>query len=133
MASNRQDIEKVVRQNPGISFTELKNETGCKNGVLQYHIRQSARIEKKKAALIPKNYCIGCNFKDLCNQNCTLKELRKQKTTNIIRFLSEGRKQSEIAEKLELDKSTVSYHVNKLREMNILEGDKVHKKVESVV
>ncbi len=97
MNSTRGKIEKTVEQNPGISFTELKEKTGRSNGVLQYHIRKSERIEKVKCGLVPKNYCNSCQFKDLCGQSCNLKELGKDKTAEILNYLFQGWKQKDIA------------------------------------
>ncbi|MFB6215680.1 MAG: winged helix-turn-helix transcriptional regulator [Candidatus Aenigmatarchaeota archaeon] len=121
----REEILKTVKHNPGIGFTELREEVELANGALQHHLSRMDAVEKEKGGILPRGYCENCELKDSCGSKCLLKELRKEKTQKIIRFLSDDMKQIEMAERLDLDRSTVNYHVKKLREMGILEGTKV--------
>ncbi len=132
MNSTRENLERIVSQKPGISFTQLKEETELANGVLQYHIRKSKNIEKEKGSLVPKEYCGECKLKDFCNQKCILKELRKDLTSEILNLLSREYKQAEIAEELDLDRSTVNYHIKKLEKMNVLRDGEIVIDLESL-
>lgn len=119
---NRRLVESLVEENPGISFTGLKEETGLANGVLQYHIRSSEHVMKKRGALLPEGACQGCRFSGICSDTCILRELRRPTRRRVLQGLQEGKKQREVAAELELDRSTVSYHVSKLRELGLIEN-----------
>ncbi|MFB6203427.1 MAG: winged helix-turn-helix transcriptional regulator [Candidatus Nanohaloarchaea archaeon] len=133
MSENRKLVEETVRANPGIGFQELKERTGLPTGVVQYHVRKSEDLVRRKKAILPKDRCKECVFGGLCRDKCSHKILRKDLDREIIEMLEEGRKQSEIAEELDLDRSTVSYHVKKLRENNLLEGDELTPEVREVL
>lgn len=132
MASRKNVIEEVVEDNPGLGFSQLKERTGLCNGVLEYNLRKSDKIEEEKGALIPVSYCSKCSLNSKCNQRCILKELRKESTKEIIKMISEGSTQAEIARNLDKDRSTVNYHVKKLKNMNILSEESDGIKIENV-
>lgn len=117
-------IEETVEENDGISFTELKEKTGLCNGVLQYHIRRSENIHKKKSAILTVDRCEQCQFNDICHNRCIHGVLRKDLKKDILERLKEGEKQKDIAEELGLDKSTVSYHVRYLKNSGVLNEQK---------
>ncbi|MFB6207998.1 MAG: winged helix-turn-helix transcriptional regulator [Candidatus Nanohaloarchaea archaeon] len=117
-------IEETVEENEGISFTELKEETGLCNGVLQYHIRRSENIRKKKGAILPVDLCEQCEFNEVCHDRCIHGVLRNEMKKEILERMEDGQKQKEIAEALGLDKSTISYHVRYLKNSGILDEQK---------
>ncbi|MFB6190586.1 MAG: winged helix-turn-helix transcriptional regulator [Candidatus Nanohaloarchaea archaeon] len=117
----REIIEECIRANPGISFSELKRETGLANGVLQYHIRKSDAVVRQKKGLLPEEFCDDCSYSSRCQEICLMRELRKKTNREILRGMEEGRTQSEIAEKLDKDRSTISYHVSRLEELGLIE------------
>lgn len=123
MSSKSGKIEEVVRQKPGIGFSQLKEETGFCNGVLQYHIRNSTEIIEEKGAYMPQKYCEGCELSAYCKNQCILKEVRKDSTKAILSGFSKGLNQTEIADKVGKDRSTINYHIQKLREMNVIRED----------
>lgn len=120
---NREKIEQSVGENPGVSFTELKEITGLANGVLQYHIRRSDSIEKKKGAILEKGFCDNCDLRGLCAKKCLLTELRDDRKTRILELKQKDHSQTEIASELGLDESTVSYHVSRLRGLGLIGDD----------
>ncbi|MFB6144147.1 MAG: winged helix-turn-helix transcriptional regulator [Candidatus Nanohaloarchaea archaeon] len=128
--STRETVEKTVRQNPGITFTGLKRETGLANGTLQYHIRKSDSIVKKKGALLHTEECRDCDLKRFCGEKCLLSELRTEAKQDILRMLDEGYSQKDIAESLELDPSTVSYHVSRLKDIGAISGGRPVKELD---
>ncbi|MFB6145802.1 MAG: winged helix-turn-helix transcriptional regulator [Candidatus Nanohaloarchaea archaeon] len=121
ITSNRQLVERTVKDNKGISFSELKDQTDLSNGVLQYHIRKSDHIEKKKGAILYEGACKNCDLKGKCKDKCLKKELRKPIIQDIKRMYVEETTQSDIARKLGKDRSTVNYHVQKLRDLELLD------------
>lgn len=116
-------IEEAVAENRGINFTGLKEETGLSNGVLQYHIRNSDKLVKKKGAILRRETCDECSFCGLCRDKCLHRVLREEEKRRIVEGLAAGEPQKEIAEELGLDKSTVSYHVRDLRESGVLDDE----------
>ncbi len=120
---NRELVEQSVMNNLGVSFTELKEITGLVNGVVQYHIRRSDRIEKKRGVILEKGACSGCGLRDICTRKCLIGELRDLRKRRILEMKHEGFSQKEIASDLGIDESTVSYHVNRMRDMDLLEGE----------
>lgn len=123
MTERRELIERHVSENPGIGFNELKRELELSNGVLQYHLRESDKIVKKKGTYLPEGICTDCRFKSICGSKCVLNATRKKKAQKILKGKSDGVKQSEIGDKLDIDDSTVSYHVNKLRDVGLIDED----------
>lgn len=123
-------LEKIVSTRGGMSFTELKNRSGLENGVLQYHIRKSRELSKEKGAVIHRKRCAECPLTQLCQEKCVFKLLESESTTEILQLKAAGLKNSEIAEELELHRSTVTYHVSKLEENSLLEKKSIRKLVE---
>lgn len=130
MAGNKELIEKKVEQNPGIGFNELKRATGLSNGVLQHHLKKSEQVMKRKDAILPKGACSDCRFKQICGSKCILNVLKDDQLKQVLKWKSEGIKQTKIAERLGLDDSTVSYHVKQLRKFELL-GDEAQKLLEA--
>lgn len=122
MSSTREEILEELKSEKGLSFTALKERTGLSNGVLQYHIRKSDRIMKKRGAVLLKGACENCRFQEKCKEACILKELRKPQLSTAFEMLKNGHSQVEIADELDLTRATVNYHVDKLREMNLIES-----------
>ncbi|MFB6191075.1 MAG: winged helix-turn-helix transcriptional regulator [Candidatus Nanohaloarchaea archaeon] len=118
----REVVEQAVEQNPGISFTGLKEETGLANGVLQHHIRKSDKVVSKKGALLTDDVCGDCELSDHCMQTCIRRELRKPLVRKILEMLSRGQKQKDIAAELDRHSSTISYHVNRLEEIGAIDN-----------
>lgn len=119
----RSIVVETVEDNPGLNFTSLKEKTGLSNGVLQYHIRNSEQLIKKKGAIISRGVCSKCGFCGLCRDKCIQMVLRNDEKRSIVQMLAEGMQQNEIAEEMGLDKSTVSYHVKELRKVGVLDED----------
>ncbi len=123
MSSNSHIVQQKVERRPGIGFSQLKDSTELCNGVLQYHLRKSAKIVKKKGAYMPKNYCEDCNLGSYCREKCLLKELRKETTRSVFEGISNGLSQAEIAHRTGKDRSTINYYVQKLREVDLIGDD----------
>lgn len=117
----RKIVEQSIKENPGISFTGLKEETGLANGTLQYHICKSDTVIRKKGSLVTPGTCDSCELSQHCRERCLQGVMRGELKREIVRMLDEGRSQEEIAEELDRDPSTISYHVQRLEELGALE------------
>lgn len=122
MGGNREVIESAVEEEKGLSFTDLKEKTGLSNGVLQYHIHSSDKVIKKKGAVLSEDACDDCRYSDICGSMCVHKELRKETTGKVLEKLRSGESQADIARDLDLTRATVHYHVEKLRDMELVES-----------
>lgn len=120
MNDTSQEILSAVKEERGQSFTDIKEKTGLSNGVLQYHIRKNDEIFKDKGAIHYKGCCETCRFKEKCGDKCIQKELRKERTREVLEGLKSGKSQADIARELDLSRATVNYHVDKLREMDLV-------------
>jgi radical SAM protein with 4Fe4S-binding SPASM domain len=119
----REMLRQAVESNPGITFTELKEETGLATGTVQYHLKKSDEMIQKNSAVLMKGQCADCDFNSYCSDRCLQSMLRDEIKQKIIKGLSEGKKKGDIAEEIDLHPSTVSYHVSCLRENDLLDAD----------
>ncbi len=119
---NRSLIVETVKENPGISFTELKDETGLANGTLQYHIRKSDEVSQKNSAVLENSICEECDLRGMCGDKCLLSILRDTRKHKILEGLHSGKEKQKIAEQLDIDPSTLSYHIKSMREQGILDS-----------
>lgn len=133
MQGNREKIEKEVEKNPGLGFSELKERTGLSNGVLQYHIQASDSLKKAKGAILLKDTCEGCSLGEYCGEKCIRKVLSKPLNMEIVKYVIEGLNQTSIAEKTGLSRSTICYHVNKLKDYNVVERHSVPEEIKDFV
>lgn len=129
MSPRRKQIEEVVRREKAISFTDIKKSLSLSNGVLQYHLKKSENIEKRRGAVIKKNFCDECNLRTLCNEKCLLKTLNKPVKRQITKMKAQGSNQADIAEELGLDPSTVNYHLTDLESKGVLKNGSPVEKV----
>jgi predicted transcriptional regulator len=122
MTETSEIVLSAVKDERGQSFTDIKEKTGLSNGVLQYHIRKNDKIFKEKGAIHYKGCCETCRFQEKCKDKdkCIQKELRKKRTKQILEALRNGKSQADIARDLDLTRATVNYHVDKLREIEIV-------------
>lgn len=122
---DKSDVESVVEEKPGITFTMLREELDAANGQLQYHI-QNADVELKGRGYVKKGECADCELAQYCRGECMRRFLLQDKKRDIIKQLDDNVQKTEIAEKLAISPSTLSYHINELRENNVLLGDEVN-------
>jgi len=122
MPENLELIQSTLDEEKALSFTDLKEMTGLCNGVLQHHIHNSEGIVKKRGAVLQEGACEDCEFRSICEDSCIHKELNKESTGTVYKLLKEGLSQADIARRLDLSRATVHYHVEKLRDMDLLQG-----------
>lgn len=77
---------------------------------------------KKRGAVLFKGACEDCRFQEKCSDSCIQKDLRKPQLSTAFEMLNEGYSQADIARELELSRATVTYQVEKLREMDLVES-----------
>lgn len=119
----RQKLVEFISGSPGIRYRELLRLTGLSNGVLSYHIDvliKNGKIKNKKAnQRVTRYYPSG--FSD--EESDIIAVLRQDTPSKIIHYLIENPycTFNEIVDFCDKVPSTVSWHLNKLKECNILE------------
>lgn len=128
------NIEKILSslERPK-SFSQLKEDTGLENGVLQHHINNSKKIVKKNGAIMLEDQCPNCGLKEICNDKCLHKTLQNDRKRRITKLIDEGFSQADIAQKLDISRPTVNYHIEDLRDKNIINGEKVRDRAKEIL
>lgn len=121
--SREKEVIDALEQRP-MTFTDLKEETGLENGVIQFHVNSSDRIIREKGALMLKDECGRCKLRLLCRDSCLRTVLEDENKSLILKNYGD-QKQSKIAEMLSLSEATVSYHVSRLKELGLIQQGKV--------
>lgn len=96
-----------------------------KNGVLSHHIRESEEIEKRRKALVHKERCEECPLRKFCGSTCVFRVMENENRKKILEEKVKGRTNTEIAHLLDVHKSTVTYHMEELREEGIVNEEAV--------
>lgn len=124
MSDARNKIEEFLESEGISNLTEVKEKLGFENGTIQHHIHSSDVIEKKNGVFVYKEYCSSCALKVICSDRCVLRFLEKDKYRQVLKSLNNGKTQVEIAEDLNLDKSTVSYYISNLEQLGAIGENK---------
>jgi radical SAM protein with 4Fe4S-binding SPASM domain len=125
------DIEELVAENPGISFGEMKEETGAANGQLQYHLKK-ADVEKHGRGYVKTGVCSDCQLQEFCKGKCMRFFIRQEDKRKILEELDK-RKKIDIADDLDLTPSTLSYHIEELKENNLIQDGEVTPEVKRLL
>ena len=119
----RQKLVEFISGSPGIRYRELLRLTGLSNGVLSYHIDvliKNGKIKNKKAnQRVTRYYPNG--FSD--EESDIIAVLRQDTPRKMIQYIIENPycTFNEIVDFCDKVPSTVSWHLNKIKECNILE------------
>jgi len=127
---NRSKIIDLILDSPGIHFNELLRETELSPGNLVWHldVLETYHIIGKKNVGQYLVYFPLYDYNPMSNIN--IKLAKSDTTLRILSIIEEnpGTYGSEIANKLDLDHKTVKYHIDKLKEINMIESKKVGRK-----
>ncbi len=130
---NRRNIINSILNEPGIHHNELQRRCNLQTGQLQWHLQVLLRykiIKKKKVGQYSVFYP---NFKGQTFDDYTIDTIAKSKTTLKILDIIEtnpGIISSKIADQLELSRSSVKYHVDKLLDEKLIYTEKKGREIE---
>jgi predicted transcriptional regulator len=127
---NRSKIIDLILDSPGIHFNELLRETELSPGNLVWHldVLETYHIIGKKNVGQYLVYFPLYDYNPM--SNIDIKLAKSDTTLRILNLIEEnpGTYGSKIANKLDLDHKTVKYHIEKLKDINMVETKKVGRK-----
>ena len=115
-------LRKIINQ-PGIHNNELLRECNLQKGQLQWHLQiltQYGLIKKRKKSQYSLFYPSIMSQNSIENSNVVI--FKSKTTTKVLDMIKSnpGINPSMIALELEIGRSSVNYHVNKLTQENII-------------
>jgi predicted transcriptional regulator len=129
----RRRIINNILSEPGIHHNELQRRCNLQKGQLQWHLQVLLRykiIKKKKVGQFSLFYP---NFRSQTFDDFAIETITKSKTTLKILDIIEnnpGIISSKIAEQLDLSRSSVKYHVDKLLNKKLILSEKSGREIE---
>lgn len=114
-------LAELIQGSPGIQFSELMRQTGMKNGVLSHYAR---KLEKKGTVIVERTPRVTRYYpQDFNKEEIFLaKNLRRETPRHIIAVLRNNQLTfSEIANKVNRSRPTVSLCLTKLIEDHVIE------------
>lgn len=118
-------IREFVHTNPGIHFNAVVRDTGFAPGQVQYHLRRLLRTKQVTNERLygrthyypPEHDPWECR---------TLALVRRETARGVLVHLleHEGAKPTEVAERLEVARSTLEWHLGRLEEQGIVRKEK---------
>ena len=127
----RKKIFHSIKRNPGLHFRELQRRTKIATGSLQYHLDYMLKrhlIKSEKKGKFVRYY--STRGTQLGEQETTMALLRQPSLRKIILFLLTKKRANneKIAAAVGLSPSTVSWHMLKLLQGNLVEKRRVGRK-----
>ncbi len=119
----RSDIYEVIKAEPGIHYQELVRRIGKGASVVDHHLR---KLDLGNFISVQKGQGFTCFFpKGVVDHRIMMVVpiLRTEGASRVLREVVKrpGQSVSELARSVGIAKSTVSYHVGRLRKVNLLE------------
>lgn len=124
MSGVRRRIENYVHSNPGVHFNEIVRNLNLGTGQTQYHLRKLLG----SGALVAEHRYGKTHYFDGCHdawERSALTLLRRETDRAIVTLVLETGHLSpaSIAENLDIARSTVEWHLDRLTSENILEKE----------
>ncbi|MFX0082007.1 MAG: winged helix-turn-helix transcriptional regulator [Candidatus Hodarchaeota archaeon] len=130
---NRIKILNQILNNPGVHHNELLRNCDLQKGQLQWHLDVLLKnhiIKKEKYGQYTIYYPILSSFET--DDNLKYLNLKSKTTSEVLNIIEEnpGINSSEISRLLNLSRTTIKYHIDKLSEENIIKLVKKGRKIE---
>ena len=130
----RTRVRDCISRDPGIHFNEISRTLDIATGQTQYHLRRLVRsgtLEKESVA--GRTHYYPPTFSPW--ERRTIALLRRETTREIVLFLlrTDVAAPGEMAEQLDLARSTVEWHLSRLIEHNIARKERVESSSQVVV
>lgn len=121
MGDTRSRIARTVRSTPGIHFNGIVRACDLATGQVQYHLERLCRDDELiKADLYGRSHYFTPEYEDW--ERTTLSLLRRETTLDVASVILESGpiRPSELAEQLDLARSTLEWHVDHLVEQDVV-------------
>jgi predicted transcriptional regulator len=125
MSETRARIRDCIDDNPGIHFNAVSRKLDIATGQTQYHLRKLVRAEKvTKEGLYGRTHYFPPTFSEW--ERGVIALLRRETSREIVLLLlgAAPLPPAEIADRLDLARSTVEWHLSRLVENEIAEKRK---------
>jgi len=127
---SRKKIYKQIEKAPGIHFRELQRRTDLAIGSLQYHLevlQKQHLVKARKKGKFTRFFPVYGEHSE--EEKTTLSLLREESVRKIILYLTQRKATNkQLAKKLGLAPSTVSFHMQKLIEAGLVKKKRSGKK-----
>lgn len=120
MSETRSRIRDCISREPGIHFSDINRELDIATGQTQYHVRKLLRADKvEKESIAGRTHYYPPTYTAWERRAIAL--LRRETTREIVLFLLRNGAvpPSDIANRLDLARSTVEWHLGRLIEQDI--------------
>lgn len=124
MSDTRSRIRNCISQEPGIHFNEITRELDIATGQTQYHLRKLVRAGRlEEESIAGRTHYYLPTFSPW--ERRTIALLRRESTREIVLFLlrNDPVAPADIAEQLDLARSTVEWHLSRLIKNDIVRKD----------
>ncbi len=124
---SRKKIYEIIRLNPGLHYRELERKSGFISGTLEYHLYYlehkdliMSTTEKGFTRYYLKDARLSTQDKRI------ISFLRQELPRGIILYIimNEDSNQEDIAEHFSVTRATMSYHLNRMEQNQILKSEK---------
>ena len=121
MDKTKTKLLKRINNSPGIRYRELLRTTGFSNGVMAYHLK---KLEKSKQIKVSRSHRRSTRFYPLriaFRELRIIEYIRRRTAQEIVLFLAhESRTFKDIVQFTKKARSTVSWHLSRLRDGGII-------------
>jgi predicted transcriptional regulator len=120
---SRKQIFEYVQANPGSHFSELKRELAMETGLLQYHLRELEEYNVLESKEHQGKRRLFVTRELDAEEQSILSTLRYETSRKILLYLLEHgpARNGDIAEAVNIDPSTVTWHMSNLLDEGVLE------------
>jgi predicted transcriptional regulator len=113
----RQEIVDYLRENPGAYYSQIRKDLGLAHGVLTHHINM---LEQQELLFSRQDRSYRRFYLDGMYRKGPIVVGKQKEVLDIIRRIP-GLSQSEIGRKLGMGRMIVSYHINALEDLGLVE------------
>ncbi len=119
---NRRKIIRYILAEPGIHYNDLQRKCSLTPGQIRWHLNILLEYHIIKKDRLGQYTIFSPNISDLEYENYNKKVIRSKTSLDILDMIEEkpGVIPSDLANNLDLKKSTISYHINKLKKKGFI-------------
>jgi DNA-binding MarR family transcriptional regulator len=122
VSESREQVERYVRARPGVHFSAIVDGLDQATGQVQHHAARLVRAGRlERETLYGRTHFYPAGYDE--RERTVIALLRRETTGDLVhRLLSEsGRRPAELASDLDVARSTVEYHLDRLVDHDLVE------------